>query len=176
MSFTCYDETVRQEKKKALEKGAEKQAGLFLVNLLRGALAALLLWLVLGNLDWYDPSVNLKPAVTVLGPQTEFLLEAVDKDTGLRDLRVAIIQAGAEKEVFSRSFPYAAGILGAKGARITKLEFPFVLDVQALGLKDGRASIEVTAHDYSWRNRFRGRIATLTREVVIDLKMPPRAM
>lgn len=147
----------------------KRQTWLFSGNLVRGALAALLLWAILGNLDWYDPRVSLKPAVTVLGPRTEFLLEAGDKDSGLRGIRVIVSQFGHEREVLARTFAATGYFFGSKGSRIMKMEIPFVLDVKELGLKEGRASLEVQVHDFSWRNRFKGRLTTLTREVVINL-------
>jgi hypothetical protein len=158
------------------KKAVERQAGLFLANLARGALAALILWFILGNLDWYDPWISLHPAGTLLGPRTEFLLEAGDKDTGIKSVRVVVIQRGAEKEVLAQTFPLREGLLGSKGARLTKMEIPFVLDAKALGLGAGKAVLQVTARDHSWRNRFQGRLVTLVRDVVIDLHKAPHAM
>jgi murein DD-endopeptidase MepM/ murein hydrolase activator NlpD len=150
------------------KKTLEGQSRLLLVNLLRGALVAAVLWLILGNLDWYDPWITLKPEVSVLGSRTDFVMEVGDKDAGPRDVRVTISQSGQEKEVLARAFP-SGGFFGSKGSVFTKVEIPFVLDAKALGLNEGKATLVVTAHDRSWRNRFQGRVATLTQEVVLDL-------
>jgi hypothetical protein len=138
-------------------------------SMVRGALVASILWWILGNMDWYAPLINLKPELFTLSPRTEFILEASDQDSGLRDLRVIVIQSGQEKQVLTRTFPSSGSLFGSKGARITKLEIPFVLDVRALGLKAGEARLVVQAHDYSWRNWFHGRQAKLSRDVNINL-------
>ena len=153
-----------------LDRQAVKGKGRRLVrNLLLGALAAAALWLILGNLDWHDPVLNLRPEVSLLGPRTEFVADAGDPDSGLRDIRVIIRQDGQDKEVMQRAFPKPGGLFGSKGSRVTRQEIPFVLDARALGLKEGKATLKVQIHDHSWRNWFRGRTATVTREVVLDL-------
>jgi murein DD-endopeptidase MepM/ murein hydrolase activator NlpD len=53
--------------------------------------------------------------------------------------------------------------------RGSKAELPFTIEPQALGLKEGKATMEATVRDRSWRNWFRGRTSSLTREVAIDL-------
>ncbi len=153
---------------KISKQGLEKQTSSLLMNLLRGALVAVILWFIFGSMDWYDPWISLQPETTVLGPRTEFVLEAGDKDSGLRDIKVTVTQSGQEKEVMARAFP-SPGFLGAKGSRSTKVEIPLMVDAAALGLQEGKANLAVTAHDHSWRNFFHGRLATLTREVDVNL-------
>jgi len=155
---------------KLTKEGVKRQSRLFVVNLLRAAVVAAVIWFIFGNLDWYAPTLALKPDVGVLGSHTDFLVEAEDKDSGLRDLRVAVQQDGQEKEILARTFPAPAlWGFGSKGSRITMIELPFTLDAKALGLKEGKATLAIQAHDYSWRNHFQGRLATLTREVELDL-------
>ncbi len=146
----------------------KRRSRLFIMNLAIGGVVALVLWLVLGNLDWYDPWVTLKPEVTVIGARADFIVEAGDKDSGVKSVRVTVHQGGQEKEVLNRTFP-APGWFGAKGARVTKVEVPFTLDAQVLGLKEGKAVLMVKVHDRSWRNRFQGREVVLSRELVLDL-------
>ena len=159
---------MRKFKFKISKQGLEKQSRSLLVNLLRGALVAAILWFIFGSLDWYDPWITLNPETTVLGPRTEFVMEAGDNDSGLRDIKVTVTQAGQEKEVMARTFP-SPGFFGSKGSRFTKEEIPLVVDARALGLEEGKATLTVAAHDYSWRNRFQGRLGTLIREVDVNL-------
>ena len=49
------------------------------------------------------------------------------------------------------------------------MELPFTLEPQALGFKEGKATLTAQVWDRSWRDWFRGRTATLSREVTIDL-------
>jgi hypothetical protein len=138
-------------------------------GMVRGALVVFILWLILGNMDWYGPLINVRPELFTLGQRTEFILEVSDQDSGLRDIRVSVIQSGREKQVLTRNFPSPRHLFGSKGTRINKLEIPFVLDVRGLGLQGGEARLIVQAHDYSWRNWFHGRQTKLTRDVHINL-------
>jgi murein DD-endopeptidase MepM/ murein hydrolase activator NlpD len=157
---------------KLSKEGVKRQTRLFVVNLLRAALVAAVIWFIYGNIDWYAPKLTLNPEVTVLGPRTDFVVKAEDKDTGIRDIRVTVQQEGQEKEVLARTFPAPAlWGFGSKGSRVMVIEIPFTVDAKALGLKDGKATLVVQSHDYSWRNHFQGRLATLTREV--DLALVP---
>lgn len=153
---------------KVTKQALEKQAGSFALTLVRGGLVALILWLIFGAMDWYDPWIELKPEQAVLGPRTEFLLEAGDKDSGLRDIRVSVVQSSEEKVIMIRTFSRMNGLFGYKGSKFTKIEMPVVADAKELGLKEGKAKIVVTAHDFSWRNRFQGRVTTLIREVEVS--------
>jgi murein DD-endopeptidase MepM/ murein hydrolase activator NlpD len=155
---------------KLTKEGVKRQTRLFAVNLLRAAAAAGIIWFIYGNIDWYAPALSLKPEATVLGARTDFVVKAEDRDTGIRDLRVTVRQDGQEKEVLARTFP-APSLwgFGSKGSRTAVTELPFTVDAKALGLKEGKAVLAVQAHDYSWRNHFQGREATLTREVDVDL-------
>jgi len=52
-----------------------------------GALAAVAVvavvgWLILANLDWYDPWITLKPDLAKLNPNAAFRLAAGDQDSG----------------------------------------------------------------------------------------------
>ena len=55
------------------------------------------------------------------------------------------------------------------GGRGEPVEIPFILEPKALGFKEGKATLTVEVRDRSWRNLFRGRQASLSQEVVIDL-------
>lgn len=137
------------------------------------ALAAIVGWLILANLDWYDPWITLKPDLTALESHAAFWLEAGDIDSGLRHVKVTVIQKEMEIEVLSKNLEPAGGIWGTQGDAVKKVDFPLVLDAQALGLQQGKATIVVTVRDLSWRNGFKGRITTLKKEMVIYYKESP---
>ena len=130
--------------------------------LLALGLVGFLIWLGQSRLDQAPPWVNLQPPGEVVGSKTAFTLEAGDPDSGLKEVRVTITQGNLEKVVLNRQFPPG----GAPGA---KMELPFTLEPQALGLKEGKARISATVRDRSWRDWFQGRTASLSREVTIDL-------
>ncbi|MDP2045486.1 MAG: hypothetical protein Q8L00_04655, partial [Deltaproteobacteria bacterium] len=55
-------------------------------------LAVIVGWLILANLDRYDPWITLKPDLANLESQGAFRLEAGDQDSGLRHVKVTVIQ------------------------------------------------------------------------------------
>ena len=137
------------------------------------ALAAIVGWLILANLDWYDPWITLKPDLTALKSHAAFWLEAGDQDSGLRNLKVTVIQKEMHIEVLAKNLEPPEGIWSTQGDAVKKVDFPLELDAKALGLQQGKATVVVTVRDLSWRNGFRGRITTLKKEMVIRYEKSP---
>jgi len=138
-----------------------RKGGFLLAGLALGGLA-FLIWGVFGSLDVDDPWLQLSEQVTVLGPKASFTLKAGDRGSGLKEIRVTITQGGQEKEVLRRTCPPG----GEAGAAV---EVPVALEAKALELKDGKASLTISALDRSWRNFFRGRTARLTWDAEVQL-------
>jgi hypothetical protein len=137
------------------------------------AVAALVGWLILTNLDWHDPWITLKPDMADLKSHSAFWLAAGDQDSGLRNVKVTVIQKEMKVEVLSKNLEPPGGIWGGTGDPIKKVDFPVVVDAQAAGLQEGTATIVVTVRDLSWRNGFKGRITTLKKEMVIHYQKSP---
>ncbi len=136
-------------------------------------LAVILGWLIVANLDRYDPWITLKPDLTALESHAAFWLEAGDVDSGLRRVKVTVIQREVEIEVVSHNLEPPGGFWSSTGDTIKKVDFPLVLDAQTLGLQAGKATLVITARDLSWRNGFKGRITTLKKEIVIYYQKSP---
>ena len=137
------------------------------------ALAVIVGWLILANLDRYDPWITLKPDLANLGSHAAYWLEAGDVDSGLRDVKVTVIQKEMKIEVLDKNLEPPGGMWSTQGDAVKKVDFPLVLDAQALGLQQGKATIVVTVRDLSWRNGFKGRITTMKKEVVIHHQKSP---
>jgi hypothetical protein len=137
------------------------------------AVAAVVGWLILANLDWHDPWITLKPDLAALESHAAFWLEAGDQDSGLRNVKVTVIQKEMTIEVLSKNLEPPGGIWGTQGDAVKKVDFPLALDAQALGLQEGKATIVVTVRDLSWRNGFKGRITTMKKEMVVYYKKSP---
>ena len=106
--------------------------------------------------------MTLKTPVEVVGAKTVLTIEAGDLTSGLREVKVTFSQGDQSKVVLTRTFPPGGG----PGETV---EIPVTLEPKALGFKEGKATLTVEARDRSWRNLFRGRMASLSQEVVIDL-------
>jgi len=125
-------------------------------------LIALLVWLVVGRLDFDDPTVALKTPVEVIGAKAVLNVTAADQGSGLKEIKVSFSQGGQSKVVLDRTFPPGGG----KGETV---DLPVTLEPKALGFQEGKATLTVQVWDRSWGNLFRGHSASLSREVVIDL-------
>jgi hypothetical protein len=136
-------------------------------------LAVIVGWLILANLDRHDPWITLKPDLAALESHAAFWLEAGDIDSGLRHVKVTVIQKEVEIEVLSHNLEPPGENWGTKGDAIKKVDFPLALDAQTLGLQEGEATLVITARDLSWRNGFKGKITTLKKELVIYHKKSP---
>ena len=136
-----------------------------------GALAVIVAGLILANLDWYDPYINLQPAITIVEQKAEFFLEAGDVDSGLRDLKVTVFQEGKETEVLSQAFQKTANFWWSADA-VRKVETPLLLDAEALHLHQGPATLKIAASDTSERNWSQGRVTVLKRKIYINLRKP----
>ena len=66
-------------------------------------LAVIVGWLILASLDRYDPWITLKPDLAALNSHAAFWLEAGDIDSGLRRVKVTVIQREVEIEVVSHN-------------------------------------------------------------------------
>jgi hypothetical protein len=137
------------------------------------ALVAIVGWLSLANLDWYDPWITLKQDMTALGPHPAFRVAAGDQDSGLRRVKATVIQKEMTIEVLAKNFELPGGIWSSSSDAVKEVDFPLVLDAQALGLQAGKATLVITVRDLSWRNGFKGRITTLKKEIVIYQQKSP---
>jgi len=72
-------------------------------------LAVIVGWLILSNLDRHDPWITLKPDLAALESRGAFWLEAGDVDSGLRRVKVTVIQREVEIEVVSHDLEPPGG-------------------------------------------------------------------
>ncbi len=122
----------------------------------------LLVWWGWSRLDREEPSLKGPEQLNLLGQKTSFQIQAGDISSGLRELKVSLFQEGRERVLLSRTFP-------PEGEAGKEVEVTVTVEPKALGLKEGRATLQATAWDRSWRQGFRGRSTTWSKEVVVDL-------
>ncbi len=142
----------------------------------RGWLGILLGALLLGGgaLTWIrfegDAPTVEGPTSLLIGSSSSVAFDIGDLGSGLREIRISVQQADGETVVFERSFP---GDLrtGSDSPGIPE-RFETEIDVNALGLIHGDASLTVTVRDWSWRNSFRGNETERQILLKIDLKKP----
>jgi len=104
-----------------------------------------------------------------IGKKTNVTLTISDARSGLRSMKMVIIQNGKEKNLFTKDFPRKQND-GSGGT--AKDEISFDIDTKALKLKEGEAVIHVVATDYSLRGFMKGNSTELFHNVTIDTKPP----
>lgn len=135
-------------------------------------LAALLLGgaaLVWVRFEGDAPTVE-GPASLSIGSSGRVGFDIGDLGSGLREIRISVQQADGETVAFERNFPGSLGT-GGDSPGIPE-RFEIEIDVKALGLAHGDASLTVRARDWSWRNNFRGNETERQIPLNIDLQKP----
>ncbi|HIQ36855.1 MAG TPA: M23 family metallopeptidase [Desulfocapsa sulfexigens] len=104
-----------------------------------------------------------------IGKKTNISLTISDTRSGLRSMKMVIIQSGKEKTLFVKDFQRKQKD-GSGGT--AQDEISFEIDTKALKLKEGEAVIHVVATDYSLRGLMKGNFTELFHNVIIDTKPP----
>ncbi len=115
------------------------------------------------------PMIEGKALPSHIGKKTPVSFSVSDDKSGLRDLRIVVVQGDKEKEVFSKSFPRKGN---GPVAGPNREEIVINLDPKTLGLQDGEAVIAVQARDFSLRGLLKGNLSELLHTVIVDTKAP----
>ncbi len=136
----------------------------------RAFLYLLLLALIIGGLifiiprfEWHSPNVELKPDSEFIGLRP-FDVEIRERGKGLKRVSIILATEKGEYPLFERE--YSQPVMEEK--------VTITLDPDKLGIKDGPATLRVTAVDRSLWGFFWGNKTTLDKNVKIDL-IPPKA-
>jgi len=97
-------------------------------------------------------------------------IEVADEGSGVDEVAVALVHPGGEAPLLKQDFPARWIPFGAP-LPPQHLEIP--IDPTALGLKEGTATLRITARDHAWRNRFAGNQTVVEIPVALDFH-PPR--
>lgn len=117
---------------------------------------------VIPRFEWYAPTVNLKLDSDFIGLRP-FNVAIKDKGIGLKRVSIVLDEEGIDYPLIKEDFN-----MPVKEKNIT-----IVLDPKKLGVREGPATIRVTAIDKSWWRFFRGNETTVSKNVTIDVT-PPR--
>ncbi len=116
------------------------------------------------------PTVTIKREISFLGSHVEIPFVAGDRKSGLASVVFAIEQNGRQKQLFNRSFQRKAWF-GAAGPH--DLAETVEVDVRKTGVKDGKATLVISARDFSLNGLFKGNETVLRLPVTVDTR-PPR--
>jgi murein DD-endopeptidase MepM/ murein hydrolase activator NlpD len=142
---------------------SSRQLFSFLLILLLAALGGLL-YFMLRDLD--APELTLMPERERVSNVTEFMVEARDVKSGVKSLRVKVIQNDVETLLLEKTYPEPVG------AVLEKFSIEETLP-QDFSLHDGDFTLVVVARDGSFANFGQGMLARLLVPYVLDT-VPPK--
>jgi hypothetical protein len=135
--------------------------------------AVLAVFLIIATIDRRDPWVALKLEKGAPASPANFHLEAGDNESGLRHVRVTIIQKEVEIEVLAKDFEPQGGLWFPTGDAVKRVNIPLAINTHKLGLHQGEVTIIIIARDLSWNNGFAGNQTILTKTIYIDHNQNP---
>ncbi len=116
------------------------------------------------------PTVTIKKQISFLGSHIEIPFVAGDRKSGLASVVFAIEQNGRQKQLFNRTFQRKAWFGTAGPHSLTET---VEVNVRKTGVKDGKATLVITARDFSLNGMFKGNETVLRLPVTVDTR-PPR--
>ncbi len=135
-----------------------------LVLVIVAALSVLLLYKFEGT----PPQLKRAWVPEVLGRKAEISLELADTRSGLRSVRVYLVQKRHAVLLFQKDFP----VDPVWGSQVKDQTFQIRFAPLKQGFKDGEAEIVLEARDASWRNRLHGNVFRAKKKVILDLTSP----
>jgi len=115
------------------------------------------------------PQIEVDNLQTAMGKKNNISLTVSDAKSGLRSITVSLNQGQVNKQVLAKEFPQIKQNLA--GGHV-KENINVDIDIKALGLKDGEATLTIEAIDYSMRRFMKGNLSQVTHNVTIDTQAP----
>ena len=148
----------------ALEFGRPKRRlvpgrGFFLILLLIVVVGGGL-WL-LPRFEWHRPQIKISPDTDIIGLGA-IEIEATDRGSGLKSFSVSLKSAGADFPLVSERYD----------PPVMQKKFILALSSKLTGLKEGPATLSVSARDRSLWSFFRGNETSIVKNVTIDITPP----
>lgn len=120
-------------------------------------------------LESTPPQIALTGVSQYMGKTASVTIDASDSKTGLHSLQLVLKQDGQEHILLDRQFPRKkyTGMIGEPA-----VHEQITIDIAKEKLKEGKASLILTAMDSSFRHGFSGNSTTITKEFTIDTTPP----
>lgn len=150
------------------KKERGKNFRFLLLTILSVLIAGAAVWLVIVKFEGGGPSIQMELEDPYVSANEQIAAQVVDEKSGIRKLRVAIIQNGQETVLMENTYEN-----GTSPAGEGKKSFSINLNTEQIGLSDGKALLRAAAWDTSWRNWFSGNRTYFEKELVVDTA-PPR--
>jgi murein DD-endopeptidase MepM/ murein hydrolase activator NlpD len=118
-----------------------------------------------------EPPVLESPERIILGKTpVPLVVRLVDADSGLRSISVRLLHGTGSQSLFEETYPGSLAGGGLPGGNERTVEIQ--LDVEALHVPDGAATIVVDARDWSLRDGFAGNRTESSIALEVDTRAP----
>ena len=121
------------------------------------------------RLEGEVPSVTMAPSIITIGESQTINFNFSDHKSGLSKIRIGLLKDGKEKILFEKEFPSLGFALRGD---VYQEDVDLLIEPEKIGFSDGRALLQITVSDHSWRNWWRGNISNVEKPVMIDSKPP----
>ncbi|OQY02245.1 MAG: peptidase M23 [Desulfobacteraceae bacterium 4572_130] len=136
--------------------------------LLAGVLSA---WFFINQFEGKKPEISFDFPL-YLNKSWEIILDVSDKGTGLKDIKVSIMQNNKENLLFEKKYPSTLYKGISMGSGIFQDSFKILLELSKYDIIDGQAFLKIYISDYSWAGWKKGNISSLEKKIIIDTKPP----
>ncbi len=128
-----------------------------------------IIWFMMSRLEGGLPSIETTPSVESIGESQKVGFTVIDEKNGIRKIQIVLTKDGKEKMLLEKTHP-SPGFFRKSAVRRETLDL--VIEPKKLGLPDGRATLEMTVWDYSWRSWWHGNRQRVEKPVLIDMHPP----
>ncbi len=129
-------------------------------------------WFAVNEFEGSSPEISLKLPSLYLNRSYEISAVVSDKGTGLRNVRVSIVQKGREKVLLNKKYPRQGYKGFFMGSGIFHASFKIPVESWKYGMTDGPAVFKISACDYSLRKWNNGNSTDKEVKLIIDTKPP----
>ena len=143
----------------------------FLLVVCAGVLVPLV-WILVYKFEGTAPRVDVKLPSLYLKEGYELSLNIKDTKTGLRHVRVSVVQQDREKVLLEKKYPVVSVLDLFSGEKKQEDQFLVPVEARKYGMNDGEATIRIQAADQAWWGWNKGNVFYTEKKVIIDTDPP----
>ena len=122
-------------------------------------------WQLIIKFEGVAPVVATTDLPSAISKSQDLSLNISDKKSGLRKIRVGLLQGAKETVLLEKEFP-RKGFLGGGSVKETPVDIPLML--KESGVSDGKVTLGISVWDYSWRNWWHGNTTYIEKSLLVD--------
>jgi len=127
-------------------------------------------WLLMQRLETSRPTITTRFDSDVISASGKITIIAADEHSGLRQVRIVLLQNGKERILTDKNNFAQVDFWGRGGT--LKDTFSITVTPEKLGLNDGPAKLRIAVSDQSWQNWGKGNRNDFEKEIKIDMRPP----